>query len=226
MAVHSPGTTTFNFEMVLRTLESVLQLPWEQNWCTGSALKARTVSRFSSKSFIKKKKIGRIANMLSLSHCLYSPPPAPSVKDPEFLTGSVPSQRTQTASVRRWSSWTWCCCSVSSSGTTSSPTTPTCARSSPGETWLSAPPRARARQQGRIQMSTTRRSTTGRWRCGPGGGPPLGSEQRWREGDGFPVVLSCFKAHLSLLLTDTRNWDYNLYLLEFSFGYAETEKIW
>ena len=45
------------------------------------------------------------------------------------------------------------------------------------------------------------------------------------EGDGFPVVASCFKAHLSLLLTDTKNLDYNLYLLEFSFGYAEIEKI-
>ena len=144
----------------------VLVLRWKLELC----------SKFSNKSFIKKKekKTGKIANMLSLSHCLYSLPPAPSVRDPEFLTGSVPPQRIQTASVRRWSLWTWCCCSVSSSGTMSSPTMPTCARSSPGETCLPPPPHARARQQGRIRMSTTRRSTTGGWRYGPGEGRPSG----------------------------------------------------
>ena len=204
----------------------VLVLRWKLELC----------SEFSNKSFIKEKekKTGKTANMLSLSHCLCSPPPAPSVRDPEFLTGSVPSQRIQTASVRRWSLWTWCCSSVSSSGTTSSPTTPTCARSSPGETCLPRPPRARARPQGRIRRSTTRRSTTRGRRYGPGEGHPrvwaaLGAAVSRgtcrREGDAFPVVASCFKAHLSLLLTDTQSLDYNSYLLEFSFGYAEIEKI-
>ena len=48
---------------------------------------------------------------------------------------------------------------------------------------------------------------------------------RWWKGDGFSVVVSSFKAHLSLLLTDMKSLDYNLHLLELSFGYANTEKI-
>lgn len=104
-----------------------------------------------------------------------------SVRETELLMAFVSSQRIQTANARRWSSSTWCCSSASSSGTTSSPTTPTCAPSSLGETCLSPPPRDRGRQQERIRTSTIQRTTTRKWRYGPGRGPRLGPELCWES---------------------------------------------
>lgn len=46
----------------------------------------------------------------------------------------------------------------------------------------------------------------------------------WWKGDGFSVVVTCFKAHLLLFSLTQQNLDYSLYLLEFSSGYAKTEE--
>lgn len=132
-----------------------------------------------------------------------------------FLTEFVSSQRIQTVNVRRWNLWIWCCSSVSSSGTTSSPMMPTCAPSSLEETCPSAPPLGPGRQQERMQTSTMQRTMTWRWRYGPGRGvPPPETRLCWGtavrgivwgwKGDRFQLYSSCFKAHLSLLLTHTQ----------------------
>lgn len=71
-------------------------------------------------------------------------------------------QRTPTASARRWNLWTWCCSSVSLSGTTSSPMTLTCAPSSREEICPSLPLRER------VQTNTIPRTMIWRWRYTPG----------------------------------------------------------
>lgn len=50
----------------------------------------------------------------------------------------------------------------------------------------------------------------------------------WLKGDHFLVVFSCYKAHLSLLLTHENHLDYTLPLSEFPLAYSKTinEKIW
>lgn len=68
-----------------------------------------------------------------------------------------------------WSSPTWSCSSVSSSVTTSSPTTFTCARSSPAATWLLTPTcRARDHPATSPPMNQNAKSRTraavSRWR--------------------------------------------------------------
>lgn len=82
-------------------------------------------------------------------------------------------QRTPTVSARRWSLWTWCCSSVSSSATMSSRTMPTCVPSFPGGTCPSPPPRGPGHQPGTTWMSITQRTTRWKWRYalrGQGGG--------------------------------------------------------
>ena len=203
----------------------VLVLRWKLELC----------SKFSNKSFIKKKekKTGKIANMLSLSHCLYSPPPQSGTLNSwlALFPRSGSKQRVWEGGVCEpgaavlWVHPARCLLPRCLHVHAHLPGRPVCHRlhapalASRGESGWALPEGARQEDGGTVlgraaprvwaALGVAVRRVTCRW-----------------EGDGFPVVASCFKAHLSLLLTDTKNLDYNLYLLEFSFGYAEIEKIW
>lgn len=90
-------------------------------------------------------------------------------------------QRTPTASARRWNLWTWCCSSVSLSGTTSSPMMHTCAPSSREEICPSLP------LQERVQTNTIPRTMIWRWRYTPGLDVRTASQSELRWGRQFQI---------------------------------------